>query len=419
MTFLSRAISRTPSIQRAAFQGDQPLTSSSILEALKGNGDGANATQQEAITIATVNRAASIVAGTVARSRKEIVNSAGKPMKKTSTWVTQPHSFLSEFHFFELAMMHLMFHGNFYAVIDRSAKTLTPMDPQSIKVKAVVNGTRWIDTIYETDLQDGKGNTTQVGIPSDDMLHIVGMGFDGLVGHSLIQSGAKVFSNALKTDDYAEKFYGSGSLMSGVLTTDKRLDEKTAEALKQRWRSKVQGIENAFDVVVLDSGTSFHPVTVSPRDAQFLDARRFNVEEIGRLFGVHPSLLGETSAASATPESAAIDLVTFTIDAWNARISSGFKQAAILGPTNSLVLHADGIITPDERTRSSAAVMWRTAQVKSINEIRAVDGLGPIDNPDADDPMFSIEPQSADTPGENQGQAPKPEPDPNAGTDPS
>jgi HK97 family phage portal protein len=280
------------------------------------------------------------------------------------------------------------------------------LPPQIVKPKAVVSNGRILDIIYEVRF---KGDEDPVGVPADEMFHIKGKGGDWLAGCSIIEHAQRVFSNAVMTDQYAESFYGNGSLLSGVLKTDKRLDEKTAGALKNRWRQKVQGIDNAFDIVVLDSGTDFQPITVNPQDAQFLEARRFNVEEIARMFGVPKELLGENGAAPIDPEKAGILFVTFTLSDWKKRIESAASRQ-ILGSSHSASLQFTDLVVADERTRSSAAVMWRTAQILSINELRVREGLPPIEESDADDPMYVAEGKDATTPGTNQGKQEQPVP---------
>jgi HK97 family phage portal protein len=386
------------------WEGQQPLTGQAIVDFFRPDGGSKRVSEAQALALSPVYRSAFLLSGSVAAADQVILNADDSVVEGESI-VSAPNPMIDTFAFWEHAMMSLLFHGNFYAIIqreggaNRAIKYLTPLDPTMVEPKVVVRNRAIVDVIYEVTPKDGP----KYGIPADEMFHIKGLGTHWLVGQSVIEHGQRVFSNAMMTDAYAERFYGNGSLMSGVLRTDKRLDEKSAGALKNRWRSKIQGIENAFDIVVLDSGTEFQSITVNPQDAQFIEARRFNVEEIGRMFGIPKELLGEAGITSPLdPEQVAITFVQFTLRSWGKRIQSAVNKQ-LLPEGQKLNLNFNDLILADERTRSSAAVMWRKAQVLSINELRQVQGRAPIDDPDADDPMYMPESNGATDPGENQG----------------
>lgn len=429
LTALFRSQNQQP---QPKWQGTQPLTSNVILQALGLNDYNTSvATPEAAMGISAAARATQILAGSVAGAQKVVQDKRTGIVNETHTLIHEPHPMMNEFTFWELVMSNLIYEGNFYAVLQfgpgpkskRSVVGMTPLDPTTVMPKAVISGTgknaRWTDTLYCTRI----GNE-QVGIPADEILHVQGLGFDGLKGISLLTYARRVFESTASSDEFANKFYANGSLMSGILTTDKRLDEKAAEGLKQRWRKKVQGIGNAFDIVVLDSNTKFEQISLSPQDAQWLESRKFNVNEMARIFGVHPTLLMETDSKDVAPEQKTTDFVAFTLNNWTARIEAACAKS-ILPDGEKLVILTKQLIQPDMRTRSSASVMWRKAQVKSINELRAEEGLPRIDDERADDPFYiaAAAASGAAAPGTNLGQPEEPVPaaqeptDPPSGTD--
>jgi HK97 family phage portal protein len=407
------------------WEGTLPLTGSAIADFFNPSGAGVSVSESQAMTLAPVFRAVNLIAGSVAGAPRFITDLENGLLKDEtqSSIINNPNPMLDPFWFWEYAMVSTLFHGNFYAIAVREAgrgsiKNLTPLDPSMITPKAVIrktpgtNSLQIIEIVYEVIWKNPDGMAEKLAIPADEIFHIKGLGTNWLEGMSIIEAGARVFSNAVQTDVYAEKFYGNGSLMSGVLTTDKRLDEKSAGALKNRWRQKIQGIENAFDIVVLDSGTGFEPISISPQDAQFLEARRFNVEEIGRMFGIPKELLGEAGMTSPIdPEKIAISFVQFTLRNWGKRIDAAATKQLLPEAQKMLTVFND-LILADERTRSSAAVMWRKAQILSINEIRIANGKAPLANADADDPMFIPEDLNKDVtlPGGNMGNEEQPVP---------
>lgn len=422
----SRAMGRLLNINGAPavppWQGTVPLTSNVILQALglwetPGN-PGQVRTPEEAIGIAAVARATQVLTGAVASAPRTVVaDETGEEDEALEDIISSP--LMNTFTLWEQFMLRLLYEGNFYAIknnfkpISGGFDGIVPVPGEFVKPHMVIDDVTgaWKDTVYVVTFPGHE----PVGISPEEMFHIPGLGFDGLQGLSVLEYAATTLGTAKASTEFAAKFYGSGSMLSGVLTTDKRLDEKSATGLKERWRQKVQGINNAFDIVVLDSATKFQPVSISPKDAQWIEARQFDVKEIARVFGVHPQLLMETEMGQAgDPEQKSTDFVTFTLNFWTARICAAVDEQ-LLPKGKCLRIFTQKLVQPDLRVRSSAAVMWRKAQVKSINEIRIEEGLPKIDDPRADDPFYvevtATETGPAAEPGTNQGNPEQPVPD--------
>lgn len=403
------------------WQGTAPLTGSVIIEGMGLGGGTVSVTNAKAaMGIAAAARATAILTGAVAGVPKTVVDGHGAEVKDYKL-VNSPNPYIDDFQYWEHMMMRLLYNGNFYAlkqtpgIMQTNVEALIPLHPDSVQPKFVTTGSgktlRIVDILYLVKLKDGE----TVGLSPDEIFHVAGLGFDGLEGESVLSYARGVFESTASSEEFASKFFSQGSLMSGILTTDKRLDEQAASGLKQRWRRRVQGIQNAFDIVVLDSGTTFKQISINPRDAQWLEARQFNITEIARIYGVHPQLLMESQegVAGADPEHKSADFVSFTLNNWTNRIASAY-QRQLLPADHKLLFHTSRLVQPDERTRSSAAVMWRKAQVKSINDLRLAEGLPPIDDERANDPFYVAETATptgpAAEPGTNQGAPEQPVP---------
>lgn len=364
------------------WQGSVPLTNEVILSVVGGN-EGVG--KSDLLAIPAAYRALALLSGTFAGMDKYVVSRNTGKQKATSI-VNSPNGLIDEYLFWEHAFMQTACVGDFIALKEGSprATSLHPLDPNIIDVKWVVKNNRIIDKLYVVHPPDGEA----YGIPVEQIFHVPGMGFDGLRGVSIVEAASRTIINAKRTEEFAGKLWENGALMSGVLTTDKRIDEASAKALKKRWRDRVQGLSNAFDIAVLDSGTQFTPISLAPQDAQFLEARNFNVNEIARIFGVSPVLLMAEAGGpqAADPEQMTIIFLLFTMRLWTQRFKSAI-DTQLLGSSEEVIFNPNELIKPDTRTRSSAAVMWRKAKIKSINEIRADEGLPPLDDPDADDPL--------------------------------
>lgn len=139
------------------------------------------------------------------------------------------------------------------------------------------------------------------GCDQDDMLHFPGFGFDGLRAKSVIQWAARnATGNAMAMDEYSGRFFANGSHHSIVIEAPGQMKQPTVDALQQAYANKYSGLDNAHRLpLVLTDGLKAKEVSISAQDAQLLDARKFQVVDIARAFGVPPHLIGETSAATS------------------------------------------------------------------------------------------------------------------------
>lgn len=405
------------------FQGVQPLNTEAILQAFYpgdprlGFTQQINVTEQSSFGVAAVSRSCQLIAGTLAGAEKDVVSiNTGKSIRSgVANLVHNPHPLIDEFQWWEYCILSLLFRGDFMAYMQRDGggigpvTSLTPVDASTVQVLPVYsksNQNILTDILYVVNV-----NGELVGLDKSEMFHIAGMGFDGLRGMSVVKYGARSLGGAIGADQAARDFYANGSMLSGFLSTDKRIDEKSAEALKQRWRKNAAGINNAGGITVLDFGLKFEPMSMSMQDAQFLQTRQFNVQEVSRLFGVPPHLLGDVSEKPQTVEEVSLALVQYCLELWMGRTASAFTKW-ILPNAQKMVWRTDDLIRPDMRTRSAAAVMWRQAQIKSINELRAEEHLPPLLDPRADDPFFANEapPTGAAATGTNVGKPEHPTP---------
>lgn len=138
------------------------------------------------------------------------------------------------------------------------------------------------------------------GADQDDMLHFPGFGFDGVRARSVIQYAARnAAGNAMAMDEYSGRFFANGAHPSIVLSSEKGLSTKQKEDLREAFAAKYSGVDNAHRLpLVLTEGIKADTLSVTAEDSQLLDARRFQVVDIARAFGVPPHLIGETSAAT-------------------------------------------------------------------------------------------------------------------------
>jgi HK97 family phage portal protein len=185
---------------------------------------------------------------------------------------------------------------------------------------------------------------------------------------------------ALAAEEFGAKFFGSGSMMSGILQTENRLEQPQAERLKRAWQAKVGGIGNAHEAVVLDGGTKFQPMSIPPVDAQFIESRGFQVTEVARMFGIPPHMLMQTDKSTSWGtgiEQQGIGFVTYTMRNWLTRVEQ--RVTKLLQPGSVYAKYTvEGLLAGD----STAQAAWFTSMngigVLSVNEIRALKELPPV-----------------------------------------
>lgn len=202
----------------------------------------------------------------------------------------EPNPAMTSIVWRELLVANLLLGGDAYAAIGRNhanqVMDLFPI-PSRLVTPARVNGRN----VYGVRLNDG--STEQ--IDQSDMLHIPGMGFDGLRGMSIITYAARqAVGLALATEQHGNKLFSNGARLGVVLKHPKTLGSDAQKRLKTQFDQQQGGLSNAFKSLVLEEGMDVSNITMTSEDAQFLDTRRFQVEDIARFFGVPPHMIGHT-----------------------------------------------------------------------------------------------------------------------------
>lgn len=300
--------------------------------------------------------------------------------------------------------------GDHFSLINRGrgsraaiVESLFPLDPYKVQVD-------WLYAERDSIVPIGRQYTVH-GVrgvsktyTDDEVLHIPGLNFNGLRGMSVLAAASESLGTTMAAELYAGKLYGNGALMSGILSTDKRLEEEKAEAIKERFKAKISGMKNAGETVVLDSGLKFESLSINPVDAQFIQTRNFGIDEVARWFGVPTRYLHKAGDAASVKQQAEQDNSEFalhTLEGITRNIEAALNRIipAVYKADFDLSRYDRG----DTKTRSGAALLARKASYMSINEIRATEGKPPIDDERADDPFFAVDGESPESGGADEG----------------
>lgn len=224
-----------------------------------------------------------------------------------------------------------------------------------------------------------------------DMLQFPGIGYDGLRSLTPIRAALRAPAGiALAADEYAGAFFRNGARPDFALTTEKSLNQEQVESLRTQWGSRHAGPSNAHLPAVLQGGLKVEQLTMTAEDAQLLSTRKFQVEDIARIFGVPPHMVGHTEKTTSWGsgvEQMSIGFVRFTLrrylDAMQQEINRKIwpRSLKFFGEFN-----ADALLDGDSKTQAEyfakALGGPGTQGWMTINEARKLKNLKPVDGGD-------------------------------------
>ena len=301
----------------------------------------------------------------------------------------EPNPEMTSFIFRETLMTHLLLWGNAYSQIIRNGKgevvALYPLMPDRMKVDRDEHGRLYYEyTVYDSDDVDGRKGTNKVGravrLRPHDVLHIPGLGFDGLVGYSPIAMAKNAIGLAIATEEYGSKFFANGAAPSGVLEHPGTI--KDPSKVRESWQATFGGSGNANKIAVLEEGMKYTPISISPEQAQFLETRKFQIDEIARIFRVPPHMIGDLEKSSFNNiEQQSLEFVKYTLDPWVSRWEQAMVRA-LLTPYEKkkyfFKFNVDGLLRGDYQSRMNGYATARQNGWMSANDIRELENLDRI-----------------------------------------
>jgi len=295
----------------------------------------------------------------------------------------EPNPEMTSFVFRETLMTHLLLWGNAYAQIIRNGKGevlgLYPLMPDRMGVERDSKGQLYYEyTVSMDDAPTVKGST--VILPPSEVLHIPGLGFDGLVGYSPIAMAKNAIGMAIACEEYGAKFFANGAQPSGVLEHPGTL--KDPSRVRESWQSTFGGSHNANKVAVLEEGMKYTPISISPEQAQFLETRKFQINEIARIFRVPPHMVGDLEKSSfSNIEQQSLEFVKYTLDPWVSRWEQSMARS-LLTPEEKkqyfMKFNVDGLLRGDYQSRMNGYAVGRQNGWMSANDIRELENLDRI-----------------------------------------
>ena len=295
----------------------------------------------------------------------------------------EPNPEMSSFVFRETLMTHLLLWGNAYAQVIRNGKNeviaLYPLMPNKMSVDRDENG-RLYYTYYRGPDEAIKNREFAVTLQPSDVLHIPGLGFDGLVGYSPIAMAKNAIGMAIACEEYGAKFFANGAAPGGVLEHPGTI--KDPQRVRESWQSTFGGSGNANKIAVLEEGMKYTPIGISPEQAQFLETRKFQINEIARIFRVPPHMVGDLEKSSfSNIEQQSLEFVKYTLDPWVIRWEQSIQRALLSHDEKAqyfVKFNVEGLLRGDYQSRMNGYAIGRQNGWMSANDIRELENLDRI-----------------------------------------
>ncbi|EGF07477.1 HK97 family prophage LambdaSa04 [Streptococcus sanguinis SK1057] len=303
----------------------------------------------------------------------------------------EPNPDMTSFVFRETLMSHLLIWGNAYAQIlrDRSGQVigLYPLLPDQMSVHRSEKGKLYyVYNRYEEDNPNFQEKGSIV-LSQEEVLHIPGLGFDGLIGYSPIALAKNAVGMTLACEEYGASFFSNGANPGGVLEHPGIL--KDPGKVRDSWNAVYQGTRNAHKVAVLEEGMSYKQIGIPPEEAQFLETRKFQINEIARLFRIPPHMVGDLEKSSfSNIEQQSLEFVKYTLDPWVVRFEQALKKSLLLPEekkTHFIKFNVDGLLRGDYQSRMNGYAIGRQNGWLSTNDIRKLEELNPIPSEEGGD----------------------------------
>ena len=336
-----------------------------------------------ALTYSAVWAAVNIIAGAIGYLPLKVYRRRGNDReldtKHRASFLMhdRPNPYMDALTFRETLQGHVLTWGNSYAEIQRDGGfnpvALWPLLPNRVEPQVKDGRIQ-----YKVTLPDGG----TAYLPYINMLHVKGLGFDGIKGYSVIHYAREGVAFGLAAEQYGSGFFGNDSRPGGVLEHPQSLTQQAQDRLKENWESEHKPLEKKHRIAILEEGMKWHQTGIPPEEAQFLQTRKFQVTEVARWYQIPPHFLSELDKATfSNIEHQGIEFVSLTLARWLKRweLECNFK----LLKTSEYSTHffeflVDALLRGDIKTRYEAYRLGRIGGSLSINDIRRKENMNTV-----------------------------------------
>ena len=301
---------------------------------------------------------------------------------------------MTSFVFRETLMTHLLLWGNAFAQVIRNGLgevvALYPLMPDRMTVGRDLD-THELYYEYQTSWDEPAGEYKTVRLTPADVLHVPGLGFDGLLGYSPIQMARNAIGLAQATEDYGASFFANGAAPAGALEHPGTI--KDPARVRESWEQTFGGARNSNKIAVLEESMKYTPIAVSPEQAQFLETRKFQINEIARIFRIPPDMIGDLEKSSfSNIEQQSLGFVKYTLDPWVIRFEKAMTKTRLNSrekPSVFVKFNLEGLLRGDYQSRMEGYAVARQNGWMSANDIRELENFDRI-TPEAGGDLYLV-----------------------------
>jgi HK97 family phage portal protein len=345
---------------------------------------GVRVNEKTALTISSVWQCVDILAkniGTMPLPIYQEVDNGREKARKHSLWRVlnrKANPWMTAATFRMALVVHMALWQAAYAHIERNGYgdviALWPLLPD--RTRPVTKGS---SLVFETTLSDGTMRT----LPADEVLYIPGLTLNGLEALPTVKMAREVLGLLLAQNEYGARFFSNGANPGGIVTTEMPLTTEQKQQLAQDIADQVKGLSKAHDLLVLSNGAKFTQIGVNPANAQLLESRRFQIEEVGRWFNMPPHKLGlmDKGASYASVEQMQIQFLTETLRPPMILQEQAMNTSLIpedLWDTYTIEHVAEGLLRGDSKSRAEFYFRMWTMGVFTINDILRKENMNTI-----------------------------------------
>lgn len=294
-----------------------------------------------------------------------------------------PNEEMSPFSFKEALMTSLCLGGNAFAQklknIRGEVVGLNPIDWQNVTIDRDKETQRLVYKISGT-----KDNLENIPLTRDDIFHIPGLSLNGINGLSPISYESEAIKLGLSYQKFGVKFYENGATPSGVVEIPSEMRDDAFQRFKGDFKKNYAGMVNAGTPMILEGGTKYTPLAMKQTDAQFLESRRFQTEEIARIYRVPLHLIQDlTRSTNNNIEQQSLEFVIYTMLPWVKRWEEAINQQLLTANDRKSGYYVEfsiaNLLRGDIKSRSEAYSIGRLNGWLSINDIRRLENMNAVE----------------------------------------
>jgi len=298
----------------------------------------------------------------------------------------RPNPEMDAISFKETLQGHAITWGNAFAEIEwdmanGAPVALWPLRPDKMKVGRD-NITR--ELIYAYTLPDG----VTITLPSWRVWHLPGFGYDGIIGYDSIYLAREAIGMAMAMEEYGARFFGNGAAPGGVLEHPNKLGQPALENIRKSWAEMHQGLSNQHRIAILEEGMTYKQTGIPPENAQFLESRKFQLNEIARLLHIPPHMLADLDRATfSNIEHQGIEYVKYTMNPWLIRWEQTCNRKLLVTEERGIrfcEFLVDALLRGDSLARATFYKELFYLGALSPNDIREKENMNPIADPGGD-----------------------------------